>query len=252
VYLIRPTTTVTSLTTSSADVISETVSVDPGFTRADPSGKLFHYRSLGVKADAIVEGTGPSGAQVGYLQFVRDDKRIGKYLPSAGGPLFTLDFSRCTKQYLPCKDVGESMAVFSGEPVLDLQPGPTKAKGPVHMHDFPGNAFPTSVKRPKAGRLAVTEWSMEFVAVLGIREGSLFNPLHHFIWRVDSDRINPLGPDPRRTEGARLVAGAVPGAPAGLDIDKAMGLQTCRFTMRRIESEEGGDPSRAMCQPHLV
>lgn len=251
-YLIRPMTTVDTLATSSAELQSEIASVDGAFTQPAPSKDLFAYRFIRMAAQGTVEGNGSIGAQVGYVQFVREDKRIGHYLPDAGGPLFALDYSRCTKPYLPCKDVGESTARFSGEDVVDLHPGPVKAKGPVSVRDAPGTAYPRAVTKPQRGRLVKNEWSMEFVTVLGIRDGALFQPLQHFVWRVDSTRINPQGPSPGITESARIVAGGVPGAPASLDMDKAMGLQTCRFTMRRIETVEGGDISKQMCQPQLI
>lgn len=249
-YLIRPTTVVGTLTSASADVISESVSVGSTFTRTvDPAG-FVAIRHSSMRASAVVEGFGSPGSEVGYLQFVRHDERIGRYRPAGGGSLMTLDFSRCTKQYLPCKDVAESMAVFSSPP-LALQPGPRKTKGTVIVGDNPGVAFPIKVTDPHPARLDELQWSMEFVCVLGIRSSDQFMPLQHFIWRVDVTHTDASGPAPKTAETATLVAGGVPGAPTSLDIAGAMSLQTCRFTMRRIEAT-GSGPGREMCQPELL
>lgn len=251
-YLFRPTEVVSSLASASADVVSERVNVGSTFPRSiDPSGPFVFVKHEVMTASAQVEGSGAPGSEVGYLQFVRHDERIGRYRPDGGGNLLTLDFSRCTKPYLPCKDVGESMAVFS-EQSLALRPGPLKTAGTVKVGDKPSVAFPIEVTDPRRARLEELEWSMEFVCVLALRSADKLVALQHFIWRVDATHTNAGAPSPTPTkQSAVLVASGVPGAPASLDIEGAMGLQTCRFTMRRIEDTGGGVASE-MCQPELL
>jgi len=250
-FLFRPTTTVDELPAASAEVLNERINIGSTFTRTlDPAQNFVALRHRAMTASATVEGFGAPGSQVGYLQFVRDDKRIGRYTPVGGGQGFTLDFSRCTSQYLPCKDVAESMQVFSSRP-LTLLPGPSRTSGTIAVSDTPGVVFPLQVRNPRAGRLAELEWSMEFVCVLGVRSGDSFQALEHFVWRVDAVHSNAASPSPVTKEAALLVAAGMPGAPAGLDIERAMDLQTCRFTMRRIEAGPG-DERQHMCQPELL
>lgn len=251
VYLFRPTQVVQDLASASAEVLSEKVSVGSTFTRTlDPAGKFVALRHVRMEADARVQGSGGPGSEVGYLQFVQHDERIGRYRPAGGGNLVTFDYSRCTKPYLPCKDVAESMAVFSS-PSLSLLPGPLRTEGNVNVNDAPGVAFPLTVDEPQPARLEELEWSMEFVCVLGIRKADQFMALHHFIWRVDVNHTDAAGPAPGTKQAAAVVASGVPGAPAGLDMEGAMDRQTCRFTMRRIAAT-GGDEIREMCQPELL
>jgi hypothetical protein len=246
----RPTEAVDDVADASAEVVSEEVDIGSTFNRTvDPCG-FVALRHVAMQAHAHVEGSGATGSEVGYLQFVQHDARIGRYRPAGGGGLLTLDFSRCTKPYLPCKDVAESMAVFSNKP-LALLPGPLRTAGTVVVADAPGTAFPVEVDDPRRARLEAFEWSMEFVCVLGVRSGDRFMALHHFIWRVDAVHADATAVNPHVKESAVLVAAGVPGAPANLDIERAMGLQTCRFTMRRIEGTGRGAIGE-MCQPELV
>lgn len=253
-FLFRPTTTVDTLPAASAEVLTENVNIGSSFVRdppvGTPPGQHVSLRHHAMVASATVEGFGPPGSQVGYLQFVRNDRRIGRYTPTAGGQSFALDFSRCTRQFLPCKDVAESMQVFSSRP-LTLLPGPVKTRGTIAVDDSPGVIFPVEVRNPRPARLAEMEWSMEFVCVLGVRSADNFTALEHFVWRVDAVHSNASSARPVVREAAVLVAAGVPGAPAGLDIDRAMGLQTCRFTMRRIDAGQGNERAN-MCQPELL
>lgn len=248
-YLIRPTTVVDALASASADVISESVRIGSTFDRTVDPGGFVAIRHRSMQASARVSGFGGPGSAVGYLQLVQHDERIGRYRPAGGGNLISLDYSRCTRPYLPCKDVPEATAAFSSQP-LALQPAPVKTIGTVSVVDSPGVVFPIDVTDPVAARLEELQWSMEFVTVLGVRSGDQFMALHHFIWRLDVTHTGAAGSAPTTSQAAKLVAGAVPGAPASLDIGAAMSLQTCRFTMRRIEAT-GAGPDKEMCQPQL-
>ncbi len=258
VFLFRPTTTVATTPGVSAKVLSETIHLGSRFIRDPPVGTFpsgqqhVSFRYFGMTASAMVEGSGPPGSEIGYLQFLREDKRIGRYTPTAGGQEFALDFSRCSTPYLPCKDVLESTEVFSGTPTLPLRPGPLKTSGPVEVADLPGVVLPVSVPKPVPGRLARLEWSMEFVCVLGVRSSDTFMALRHFVWRLDLVHANASSATPSvTTEAAAPVASKVPGAPAGLDIDQAMGLQTCRFTIRRIDVGQGAE-RQEVCTPRQI
>jgi outer membrane protein OmpA-like peptidoglycan-associated protein len=251
-FLFRPTALVDDLVDATADVASQEVNIGSTFNRTlDPSGKFLALRHVAMRANAQIEGSGRAGSEVGYLQFVRDDRRVGRYVPIGGGAPFSLDFSRCTKPFLPCKDVAEATAVFSSPP-LALLPGPVTTSGTVEVADQPGVAFPIEVLDPRRARLDAIEWSMEFVCVLGIRSGEAFTALDHFIWRVDAVHTKAADASPQRQDAAALVAAGVPGSPPSLDVDSAMGGRTCRFTMRRLESTGSGDPTREMCQPELA
>jgi hypothetical protein len=101
-------------------------------------------------------------------------------------------------------------------------------------------ATPLSIKRAEAVKRFLTG------------SGDTFMPLRHFVWRLDLVHANASSATPSvTTEAAAPVASKVPGAPAGLDIDQAMGLQTCRFTMRRIDTGQGAE-RQEVCTPQQI
>jgi hypothetical protein len=236
VYLFRPTHRATAPSSVAIRVTSLSAAVPAAADRdtSDPGRLNLRWHPFVFTAE--VTATGPPTMTVGILQFLRGDSRVGSYRSGRGN--FVLDFGRCMQPDLPCKDVAESMGVFSGTGRLT-----GTGSGTVSMSDAPGISMPIRVRDPRIGTLESTHWEMEFVAVLGARLADSFIPVKSVVWRlVGEHELSPSG----TLKETLIDAKADPpqnSAPADLDIEQAMDGRTCRFMARRMNN---------FCRPELA
>lgn len=199
---------------------------------ADPKKNFAFIRSSGIRTNASVTLKGDPNAQIGMIQFLTADNRVGKYKEKNGND-FLLDYNICTGAFLPCRDVNEAMNIFSFDGpgrVANANGQPTNIK----FSDVPGTVFPL---KEGNGQLENFSWRMDFVLVLGIKLGKDFMPLKFQTWFLEytgepdviSKTVKIL------TKNVAPVANGDT-APPGIDMDNAMQLRTCRFLLRRLET----------------
>lgn len=224
-------------------------------------------RIFGIAANLLVTLSGPPGSQIGFLQFLRQDVRLATYRPAAGSRTLQLDFSRCFGSALPCRDIEEATNIFSLVG-LSFSSGPTAVPVQINFRDSPGTAFPLFLTDPTLGpvSLAQSTWAMEFVLVLATRFRDELLPIHHLIWKLESQRdwtglvrrvaADPTLPQRLRTDPTLLsnvptgvpmtaLVSTGPGLPPGLDVAAAMSGRTCRLLAR--STEDAGE--ERVCRP---
>ena len=238
VFLFRPTRQVASLSGVSVTATNLSASVEVGFRRDMSDPDLLVLRWKPFRFNAHVSAMGPANMTVDIIQFLRSDSRVGGYQSTGGGGNFLLDLGRCMQPDLPCKDVFESLAEFSGSGRL-IGPG----TGEVSMIDSPGNVVPIQVSAPKSGNLVTAHWEMEFVAVIGARVGDAFLPIKSVVWRLEDDHARDSSGALNPTKTDAKADAPQDGAPSDLAIEKAMAGRTCRFMARRMKD---------YCRPELA
>ena len=91
---------------------------------------------------------------------------------------------------------------------------------------------------------------MEFVAVLGARQGQTFTPLRWAVWSLLSEKAGISSGTPTTVAEAAQVDRQGTGIPPGVAMDAAMSGRTCRFMARRLETEP--DPAKHVCRPSIT
>jgi outer membrane protein OmpA-like peptidoglycan-associated protein len=204
--------------------------------RENKERNLFTERSKGIWADGRATWSGPPDSSIGFIQLLTHDERRGFY-ESKSSRRVILDFARCTRPFLPCRDV-----VDAADPLNLIPPRSPGEIGRgqftrvrVPFRDFPGNVLPLQIIDPLLGpaKLVGSKWSMDFVLLFGVRRGESFLPLHFITWSIVSARKFP---------GAIPVAGLLAfrtgggqGAPTGLQFEQAMAGATCRLRTRSMD-----------------
>ncbi len=210
-----------------------------------PNNTVSQRAHLAIQAEATVQLTGTPGSEIGFIQFLKQDSIVGVYRANDTGESFTLNYSRCTNPYLPCRDVEFAANQFSlvGE---GFSSGPTEQPVTIHFRDSPGVPFPIMVNDAEAGNATLEQftWAMEFTTVLGIRSGEEFLPLRHVKWATTSRQLFDSTNGDLQGEAAVLATGSGSGSSGDIDVQAAMALPTCRFYRRSIEADNEG------CRPH--
>jgi outer membrane protein OmpA-like peptidoglycan-associated protein len=209
--------------------------------------------SFAMIATAKAQLDGPPDAEIGFIQFLTQDIRMGVY-KSGNNKKTVLDWGQCSSQFLPCRDVEEATSTFSATGTgLSARP-PTPTPVDIMLRDSPGTVFPIRVSEagdPRANDqtsffLDETDWLMEFVLVLGVRLDADFLPLQHVIWHLESSRFDVNSGDPKGQPSVKEDSRG-PGMPSGLNADAAMRSRTCRALLRRIDFPKSG-----VCRPRVT
>lgn len=240
VFLFVPTKKVTTLGNKVKSTVKDFESSFDATTRAntfDTTKNFAHIRSGGITSKATVSLTGDSNTQLSFIQFLTGDTRIGNYLKD-NGDSFTLDYANCTNPFLPCRDVHEATSPFSFENKAgqsEKVAGSTGKETTIHFLDRPGVVFPA---KESGGTLQSFNWRMDFVLVLGIRQGENFLPLKFQNWFLEYSAEPDAAKKNMKILSSKVEKSKEGDGDPGIDVEKAMQGRTCRFVMRRIESPE--------------
>jgi len=200
-------------------------------------GNLYSERMGGILAHGGAVWSGPPDSTIGFIQLVTSDVRTGIY--QGVSRRLILDFARCTRPFLPCRDFEDAADRLS---VAGLPGTGRFSQARVRFRDAPGTALPVRVVDPIVGPATLRQsvWSMTFVLLFGVRRAERFLPLQYTEWRTVSVRRFPGLQPVRGPVALRLRGGR--GAPPGLPFAPAMAGATCRLRTRSIDRDRRRTP----------